>query len=77
MKNVHLTMATSGVARLRSRDNQVCGGVNKHRFFVGGRWIFYDLSPLMRRASWMSLGMIVTRLAWIAARLVSSKRPTR
>ena len=32
---------------------------------------------LMRRASWMSLGMMVTRLAWMAARLVSSKRPTR
>ena len=31
----------------------------------------------MRRASWMSLGMMVTRLAWIAHRLVSSKRPTR
>ena len=25
----------------------------------------------------MSLGMMVTRLAWIAQRLVSSKRPTR
>ena len=25
----------------------------------------------------MSFGMIVTRLAWIAHRLVSSKRPTR
>ncbi|KAK8448795.1 hypothetical protein SEVIR_7G103250v4 [Setaria viridis] len=35
------------------------------------------LSPLMRRASWMSLGMIVTRLAWMAHRLVSSNRPTR
>ena len=34
-------------------------------------------SPRMRRASWMSLGMMVTRLAWMAARLVSSKRPTR
>jgi len=31
----------------------------------------------MRRASWMSLGMMVTRLAWMAQRLVSSKRPTR
>ncbi|CAL9058230.1 unnamed protein product [Musa banksii] len=31
----------------------------------------------MRRASWISLGMIVTRLAWMAQRLVSSKRPTR
>eukprot|EP00966_Prymnesium_polylepis_P296906 6859373-Prymnesium_polylepis.1 len=34
-------------------------------------------SPRMRRANWMSRGMIVTRLAWIAHRLVSSKRPTR
>jgi hypothetical protein len=25
----------------------------------------------------MSLGMMVTRLAWMAAKLVSSKRPTR
>ena len=31
----------------------------------------------MRRASWMSLGMMVTRLAWMAHRLVSSNRPTR
>ena len=31
----------------------------------------------IRRASWMSFGMMVTRLAWIAQRLVSSKRPTR
>ena len=31
----------------------------------------------MRRASWISFGIIVTRLAWIAHRLVSSKRPTR
>ncbi|OQU86287.1 hypothetical protein SORBI_3003G065001 [Sorghum bicolor] len=30
----------------------------------------------MRRASWMSLGMMVTRLAWMAQRLVSSKSPT-
>jgi len=31
----------------------------------------------MRRASWMSFGMMVTRLAWMAHKLVSSKRPTR
>lgn len=37
----------------------------------------YERSPRMRRANWMSFGMIVTRLAWIAQRLVSSKRPTR
>ena len=34
-------------------------------------------SPRMRRASCMSRGMMVTRLAWIAHRLVSSNRPTR
>ena len=33
----------------------------------------YARSPRMRRASWMSLGMMVTRLAWMAQRLVSSK----
>ena len=37
----------------------------------------YERSPRMRRASWMSLVMMVTRLAWMAQRLVSSKRPTR
>lgn len=31
----------------------------------------------MRRASWISLGMIVTLLAWIAQRFVSSNKPTR
>jgi len=34
-------------------------------------------SPRMRRASWTSLGMMVTRLPWMAQRLVSSNRPTR
>ncbi|BAS96270.1 Os06g0159700, partial [Oryza sativa Japonica Group] len=34
-------------------------------------------SPRIRRASWMSLGMMVTRLAWMAHRLVSSNSPTR
>lgn len=37
----------------------------------------YARSPRMRRASWISFGMIVTRLAWIAHRLVSSNRPTK
>ena len=31
----------------------------------------------MRRAIWMSLAWIVTRLAWMASRLLSSKRWTR
>jgi len=37
----------------------------------------YARSPRIRRASWMSFGMIVTRFAWIAHKLVSSKRPTK
>ena len=37
----------------------------------------YARSPRIRRASWMSFGMIVTRFAWIAHKLVSSNRPTR
>ena len=36
-----------------------------------------DLSPLILLASCMSFGMMVTLLAWMAQRLVSSKRPTR
>ena len=35
------------------------------------------LSPLMRAASWMSLGMIVMHFAWMAQRFVSSKSLTR
>ena len=34
-------------------------------------------TPRIRRASWMSFCMIVTRLAWMAHRFVSSKRWTR
>ena len=37
----------------------------------------YDRSPLNLRASARSLGWIVTRLAWIAARFVSSNSETR
>ena len=38
---------------------------------------FYARSPRIRRASWISLGMMVTLLAWMAHKLVSSNRPTR
>ena len=34
-------------------------------------------SPRIFLASWMSLGKMVTRLAWMAQRLVSSNNPTR
>ena len=35
------------------------------------------LSPRIRLASWMSLGMMVTRQAWMAHKLVSLNNPTR
>ena len=37
----------------------------------------YDRSPLSLRARARSLGWIVTRLAWMAAKLVSSNKETR
>lgn len=37
----------------------------------------YARSPRIRLASWMSFGMMVTRLAWIAHKLVSSNSPTK
>ena len=39
--------------------------------------VAYDRSPRSRRASCKSLGWMVTRLAWMAAKLVSSNRETR
>ena len=55
------------------------GVVLRNTGFVVVWWsgLVYARSPRIRRASWMSLGMIVTRLAWIAHKLVSSNRPTR
>ena len=35
------------------------------------------LSPRILLANWMSLGMMVTCLAWMAHRMVSSNNPTR
>jgi len=37
----------------------------------------YARSPRILLASWMSLGMMVTRLAWMAHKLVSSNNPTK
>lgn len=39
--------------------------------------VIYARSPRILLANWMSLGMIVTLLAWIAHKLVSSKSPTK
>ena len=43
-------------------------------YFVVGP---YARSPRIRLASWMSFGMMVTRLVWIAHRLESSSKLTR
>ena len=40
------------------------------------REVRHALSPQIRLANWISLGIIVTLLAWMAQRLVSSNRPT-
>ena len=56
----------------------VFGGPEKDRRFcllVSG--VSHTRSPRIRLASWISLGMIVTRLAWMAQRLVSSNSPTK
>ena len=37
----------------------------------------YERSPRIRRANRISFGMMVTRFAWIAHKLVSSNNPTR
>ena len=49
------------------KDRKVC-------VFGGGS---YTLSPRIRLASWMSLGMMVTLRAWMAHKLVSSNSPMR
>ena len=72
----HSLMKTFSITYMMDLISKECGGVDKHRFCCQ-RPGSYERSPLMRRASWISLGMIVTRLAWMAARFVSSKSPTR
>ena len=46
-------------------------------FWESHQDLFYDLSPRIHCASWMSLGMMVTLLACTAQRLASSRGPTR
>ena len=45
--------------------------------FLGSCGGFYACSPRIRLASWMSFGMMVTLLAWMAQRLESSNSPTK
>ena len=55
-----------------------CGGPEKDQVFgVPLGLCFYDLSPQIRRTSWISLGIMVTLFACTVQRLESSRRPTR
>ena len=74
---VYLTCDTGLLAFQRQLLLEYGGGPEKDRnvcVFGGGS---YALSPWIRLASWMSLGMIITRRVWMAHKLVSSNSPTR
>merc|ERR1712080_328985 len=65
---------------LRILEYTVVLSLKVHKVYRGGRSLTapsYARSPRILLASWMSLGMMVTRLAWIAHKLVSSNSPTR
>ena len=51
--------------------------LKRTEMFVFDGAVSYALSPQIRLASWMSLGMMVTRRVWMAHKLVSLNRPTR
>ena len=73
-----LTCNTGLLAFQRQLLLEYGGGPEKDRnVCVFGGGVSYALSPQIRLASWMSLGMMVTRRAWMAHRLVSSNRLTR
>ena len=75
---VHLTCNTGLLAFQRQLLLEYGAGPEKDRnvcIFGGG--VTYAISPRIRLASSMSLGMMVTRQAWTACRLVSLNRPTR
>ena len=75
---VYLTCDTGLLAFQRQLLLEYGGGPEKDQnvcVFGGGG--SYTLSPRIRLASWMSLGMMVTRQAWMAHKLVSSNNPTR
>ena len=75
---VYLTCNTDLLAFQRQLLLEYGGGPEKDRnVCVFGGGVFYALSPRIHLASWMSLGMMVTRRAWMAHRLVSLNRPTR
>ena len=75
---VYLTCNTGLLAFQRQLLLEYGGGPEKDRnVCVFGGSVFYTLSPRICLASWMSLGMMVTRRAWMVHKLVSSNRLTR
>ena len=75
---VYLTCNTDLLAFQRQLLLEYEGGPEKDQnVCVFGGGVSYALSPWIRLASWMSLGMMVTRWAWMVHRLVSLNRPTR
>ena len=57
-----------------SKTSKNLGGKKDQSYDSGD---VYARSPRIRLASWISFGMMVTRLAWMAQRLVSSNKPTK
>ena len=72
-----LTCSTGLFSFSKATPFGVWGGPEKDRNVCVLWWCLYTLSPQIRLANWMSFGMMVTHLAWIAHRLVSSNSPTR
>ena len=72
-----LTCSTGLFSFSKATPFGVWGGPERTEMFVFLWWCLYALSPRIRLANWMSFGMMVTCLAWIAHRLVSSNSPMR
>ena len=72
-----LTRSTGIFSFSKATPFGVWGGPEKDRDVCVLWWCLYALSPRIRLVNLMSFGMMVTRLAWIAHRLVSSNRLTR
>ena len=75
---VYLTCDTGLLVFQRQLLLEYGGGPEKDRnvcVFGGGG--SYALSSRIHLASWMSLGMMVTRQAWMVHKLMSLNNPTR
>lgn len=64
-------------SKKKKKRRQKCNKQITDHTTKGTKQAVHERSPRNLRASWMSLGWIVTRLAWIAAKLVSSNNLAR